>query len=281
MRVAAVNWQVRDCQDLDGFFGHVEELVAACHGAELIVMPELTSLELLSRQPDIDPDETPAYLADLLQPSFARFGDVSARYATTLVAGTHFARTDEGIVNTAVIGLPSGAVLADIPKVVLTQYESREWRIEPGRGLRTLPDRRVGVTVCYDVEFPESGRALAEAGVLVQCVPAFTEKAYGFQRVRWACRARSVENQIYVIHASLVGNLGKEPIPATVGTSAVLSPSTEPFPVSAVLAETKPDVEAVALADLDLQLLEAARVRGDVRNWEDRYRGDWTVWPAT
>src|SRR3569832_94081 len=126
------------------------------------------------------------------------------------------------------------------------------WQRVPGQNLIRMHDSRLGVTICYDSEFPESGRALAEEGVLVQCVPAFTETQRGFQRVRWSCRARAIENQNFVVHASLVGSLGREPAPSTYGSSAILTPSIEPFPIEAVLAETELGEEGVIVADLDL-----------------------------
>jgi len=137
------------------------------------------------------------------------------------------------------------------------------------------------VTVCYDCEFPESSRVLAESGMLVQVVPAFTETRHGFGRVRWSCHARAIENQLFVVHASLVGSLGREPVVSAVGSSAVLTPPIEPFPPGAVLAETDFGVEGVALAEIDFATLLKAREGGDVRNWNDRNRGDWTVRPAT
>jgi predicted amidohydrolase len=180
-------------------------------------------------------------------------------------------------VNTAIVLNPDGSVTTDVPKVVLTQYETNEWRLIPGQGLRSLPDERVGVTVCYDSEFPESGRSLAESGVCVQCVPAFTETEHGFHRVRASCRARAVENQIFVVHASLFGSLGREPVPNAVGSAAVMAPCSSPFPSNGVLAETPVNAEGVAYAELDFDALALARTAGDVRNWEDRSKGDWSV----
>jgi predicted amidohydrolase len=155
-------------------------------------------------------------------------------------------------------------------KVKLTTYEREVWKIAPGRGLSTLPDQQTSVLICYDSEFPEAGRALAERGVLLFCVPAFTETMHGFHRVRHSCHARAIENQVFVVHSSLVGSLGREPVPNAVGSSAILAPSFEPFPANGVLAETTMNEEEIAVAKLDFNALRKAREEGDVRNWHDR-----------
>ena len=152
-----------------------------------------------------------------------------------------------------------------------------EWNLGGASGLRVSSSGQIGVTICYDCEFPESGRALAEAGVLIQCVPAFTETQHGFQRVRWCAQARATENQVMVIHASLVGSLGAEPVLTTYGSSAILTPSIAPFPMSAILAETELNCEGIAKVDVDLDWLATSRSRGDVRNWNDRHVSDWKL----
>ena len=281
MRVAAVSWRIREVTGVAGFFAHAEELLAACEGCELVVLPECVSLELLTAWPDLPPAEAPRILAEAMASEVGRFGEIARRRGVAWVAGTHFFSTPDGIQNRAVYAGQDGQVVTDIPKVVMTQFEAHDWGIVAGGGLRILPDPRIGVTVCYDCEFPASGRALAESGVLVQCVPAFTETRRGFQRVRWSCQARAIENQLFVLHASLVGSLGREPVPNAVGSSAVLAPSVEPFPESAVLAETDWNEEGAAIATLDFEALAGARNSNDVRNWADRDAGDWTLSPAT
>lgn len=277
MRVAAVNWTVHETDSVDAFFDHCERLMSQCDGAELIVMPEFISLELLGMNPSVPVQKMAPFLAQVLQPRFGDFGDLAKAHKCTLIAGTHFVESGSQLLNAAVVATPDGNVCTDVPKVVMTQFECTEWGIDAGVGLRSLPDQRIGVTVCYDCEFPESARALAENGMLVQCVPAYTETERGFQRVRWSCHARAIENQTFVIHASLVGNLGREPIVSTHGSSAILAPSVEPFPVSAVLAETPFGEEAVAVANIDFEELEAARNSNDVRNWHDRKQ----AWPVS
>lgn len=278
MRAAAISWAVREIASEDEFFDHLSSLVlsAAEHGAELIVLPELPVLELLS----LSPSTSGRAVVDALEPHADRYeaelASLEAETRALIVGGSHL-RGNRNIC------LAGGAVIG---KRVLTQWEAVEWGLSPfvsssaESGLVvSLPSGRspqVGVTICYDCEFPASGRAIAEAGSLVQCIPSYTETRRGFQRVRWCAQARATENQVFVIHASLVGSLGREPVPSTFGSSAILTPSVEPFPESAILAETALGEEGIAVADLDFDALLRAREEGDVRNWNDRNAAQWS-----
>jgi len=276
LRVAAVAWKLRKIRRDGEFFGHMHDLVNEAYerGAQLVVFPEMQVLELLHLEKDLPENDVPKYLiqyATALEEWLVRISNSSGMM---IVGGAHFRETPEGIMNACAIADPQTGLVIGY-KNNLTTYEKQIWNIRGGAGLAKPHDGRVGVTICYDSEFPESGRALAEEGVLVQCVPAYTETQYGFQRVRWCCLARAVENQNFVIHSSLVGDLGREPVPSTYGNSAIIAPSLAQFPINAILDETPLNDEGLAIADLSFDLLEISRATGDVRNWNDRHRGDW------
>lgn len=262
MRVAAISFRVRTIRREAQFFEHVRRLVSRAIdlGATTIVLPELAVLELASlREPDASEGTLPAFLEAFAEPYVALLVDLAQSGKVTIVGGSHIERNR----NVCAQVDPSGSVVR-VEKHILTQWERTEWELDPGE-----PNGREGVAICYDCEFPELVRPLAERGIQLLCIPAYTETRHGFQRVRWSARARAVENQIFVAHASLVGSIGREPVVSTVGSSAILTPSNVPFPDGAVLAETKMNVEGIACADLDLDALEACRRSGDVRNWND------------
>jgi len=278
IRIAAVNWKLRTIRGDSEFFGHFYDLVEQAHGAgaNIIVVPELMVLELLHLEPQLKEPDVPKYLVQYGKAIEEWIERISNNSGLVLVGGSHFKETSEGIVNACAVGHPSlGIVLG--AKNNLTQYEKEMWDLVPGTSLVQIPDRRLGVTICYDSEFPESGRALAEGGVTIQCVPAFTESLYGFNRVRWSGHARTIENQCYLAHSSLVGDLGREPVPTTYGSSAILCPPLKQFPSSGILATTALNEEGIAIAELDMDLLEEARATGDVRNWHDRHLSQWPI----
>ena len=277
LRVASVAWKIRRNRGDGGYFAHWHDLVSAAHdeGAQAVVFPELHLLELLPLAKEVKPHDSAEYLVQYeaaMEEWIARIADSSGM---VIVGGSHFKRVGEGIENVCAVGIPGEGVRLQ-PKNNLTVYEREAWKLQPGRGLAKLP-QDLGVNVCYDVEFPGAARALAEAGMKVLCVPSWTETQRGFQRVRWSCLARSVELGVFVVHASLVGDLDREPVPWTFGSSMIAAPSVDPFPVEAILRETPLGEEGVIVADLDLVKLEVARAYGEVRNWDDRDKGDWTV----
>jgi predicted amidohydrolase len=277
LRVAASAWKIRPARGDSGYFGHFHDIVSFAHdeGAEVLVVPELHVLELLPLARDLDPWNAAKYLVQYEEAVEGWIKRISDSSGMIIVGGSHFKQTQNGIKNVCAIGIPGQSLIFN-EKNKTTLYERRMWRISEGEGLARLPNG-LGVTVCYDSEFPESGRALAESGTMVQCVPAWTDDQRGFQRVRWSCLARAVENQVYVVHSSLVGELGYEPVPSTFGSSAIIAPSVEPFPVHAILRETPLNEEGMVIADLDFEMLLAARRTGEVTNWYDRSAETWQM----
>jgi len=274
VKVAAANWVLRRVASVRDFEEHLLEIVDQAVGVDWLILPELLILEL-----------APLLGAEVAEPDLARalagFGDeyeallvrLAKDHAIGIIGGSHFARSGDRIVNLCAVVDPTGTVWRQ-RKNRLTRYERDVWHLEAGGGLTAMPPE-LGVLVCYDSEFPEAARAQAERGSRVLAVPAFTETRRGFQRVRWCCLARAVENQMFVVHASLTGSLGGEPVPQAVGSSAVIAPSTEPFPEAAILAETGWNQEGLAIATLDFDALELSRMEGSVRPWTERHDGVW------
>lgn len=273
MRVAAVNYEIRPISSHQEFVDHGRRLLESCKagGAELVVFPEFFTLELLSLAPAYEDRDVPGLIPpDCLEP----IADIAQELGLIWVAGSTFVPTKGGFQNVAKTFWPSGEV-NEQAKLVMTQFEAVDWGVTAGTGLKLIRDPRLAVTICYDCEFPEGGRILAERGALCHIVPAYTETEHGFWRVRNSCLARAIENQIFVIHASLVGSLRQEPVPMTYGSSAVIAPSVPPFPAGGVLSETPFNQEAIAFADLDFDALLKSRNEGDVRNWHDRRSARW------
>lgn len=261
-----------------GYFGHWHDLVSEAHdeGAKVVVFPELHLLELLPLAKKVKPEDSAEYLVQYCEAMEEWISRISDSSGMIIVGGSHFRRTtDDRIENVCAVGVPGQDIVLQ-PKNNLTVYESEAWNIKQGRGLARLPEG-LGVNVCYDSEFPGAARALAETGMKTLCVPSWTETRRGFQRVRWSCLARSIELGIFVVHSSLVGDLDREPVPWTFGSSMIAAPSVDPFPEEAILRETPINEEGVVYADLDYEMLEEARTKGEVRNWQDRDGGDWTV----
>jgi predicted amidohydrolase len=277
LRAACVAWKIRPVKSDGSYFAHFYDLVSAAHdeGADLVVFPELHVLELLPLARDLHPRDAALYLIQYSDAIESWIERISNSSEMIIVGGSHFRETPEGIKNVSAIAIP-GQGIRRVEKNVLTRYEENPWNLARGRGLAKLP-YDLGVTIGYDAEFPESARALASSGALIQCVPSHSRTQREFQRVRWSCLARAVENQIFVIHSSLVGRLGVEPLTETYGSSAIIAPNDDPFPTESILRETPLNEEGVVLADLDEAVLQQVRSGSESANWKDQARGDWSV----
>jgi predicted amidohydrolase len=130
---------------------------------------------------------------------------------------------------------------------------------------------KIGIVVCYDVEFPELIRLLADQGMNILFVPFLTDTQNGYMRVRNCAMARAVENECYVAIAGCVGNLPKvNNMDIQYAQSAVFTPSDFAFPTNSIKAETTPNTEMTLIVDVDLDLLKELHSHGSVRIMKDR-----------
>ena len=139
---------------------------------------------------------------------------------------------------------------------------------------------KVGILICYDVEFPELSRYLAIKGMDILLIPFWTDTKNAYLRVRRCAQSRAIENECYVAIAGSVGNIPKvENMDIQYAQSAIFTPSDFAFPHDAVAAEATPNTEMALIADLDVELLKELRLQGSVRNLSSR-RTDlyWIDW---
>lgn len=130
---------------------------------------------------------------------------------------------------------------------------------------------KIGVLICYDVEFPELPRILADEGMKILFVPFLTDTQNGYMRVRNCAAARAVENECYVAIAGSVGNLPKvHNMDIQFAQSMVFTPCDFSFPTNGVKAEATPNTEMILIADVDLMRLKQLHRFGSVRNLRDR-----------
>ena len=102
-------------------------------------------------------------------------------------------------------------------------------------------------------------------------MPFCTDERQSYLRVRYCCQARAVENQIYVVMSGNVGNLPKvNNMDIQYAQSCILTPCDFPFSRDGIAADTTPNVEMIAFADLRPETLMMARNNGTVKNLQDR-----------
>lgn len=158
-------------------------------------------------------------------------------------------------------------------KIHITPSEITAWGITGGNelGIFNTDCGKIGVVICYDVEFPELGRLYADQGAQMLFVPFLTDTQNGYHRVRRCAQAQAIENECYVAIAGCVGNLPKvSNMDIQYAQSAVFTPTDFAFPENAIKAQATPNNEMTLIVDVDLDLLRELNTKGSVRNLRDR-----------
>jgi predicted amidohydrolase/GNAT superfamily N-acetyltransferase len=200
------------------------------------------------------------------------FRDLAVRYNVNIIGGSTPALRGERVHNVCHVFRRDGTV-ATQEKIHPTPNERYWWNIEGGDELNLIDTDcgPIGVLICYDSEFPELTRHLVDQGINILFVPFLTDERQSYCRVRFCAQARAVENQIYVVLAGSCGNLPNvKNIDIHYAQSCILTPCDFPFSRDGVAADTTPNVEMVAFADLSLRALREARQTGTVLNLKDR-----------
>ena len=158
-------------------------------------------------------------------------------------------------------------------KLHVTPDEAKVWGMAGGNKLQAFDTDcgKIGILICYDSEFPELSRLLADEGMDILFVPFLTDTQNGYSRVRHCAQARAIENECYVAIAGSVGNLPKvHNMDIQFAQSMVFTPCDFAFPASGIKAEATTNTEMILIADVDIDLLRELNQFGSVRNLKDR-----------
>ncbi len=276
VRIAAYQYLLRPIRCFEDFATQVEFFVRSAqeYRCQFALFPEYFSMQLLSYLREPAPARAVRLLAQLTPEYETVFKRLAKESGLYIVAGTHPVIQGGELFNAAHLFTPNGKIFRQ-KKVHLTQTEKGPYQMSRGHGFYVYHTDfgRIAILVCYDVEFPEAARVLAEAGAQIIFVPSCTDERQGYFRVRYCAQARASENQIYVAMAGTVGNLPEVPCMAThYGQAAVLTPCDYFFARDGIAAEGTLNQEQMIIADVDLNLLEEQRIKGTVLPLNDLIR---------
>ncbi len=276
VRVACVQYQVRRVANFEEFAGYVDYFVetAADYRADFVVFPEFFTVQLLSSMEKLASLEGIRRLAEMTPQVEELMAGLARRYGVHIIAGSHPVpgNTPNELFNKSMVFLPDGSHV-DQPKLHITPAERTYWGITGGNELYAIqtPKVKIGVQICYDIEFPEASRYLADQGCEIIFVPYCTDNRQGHLRVKYCAQARAIENQIYVVTAGIIGNLPSVPaMDIHYGQAAVYTPSDFEFARDGVQAQADSNVETLLVTDLDISDLHRNRHTGSVTPRLDR-----------
>ncbi len=230
---------------------------AAAQGAQYVQTPEITTIMELERK----------RLVEALQPeegngAVSFFSGLAKELGIWLHVGSMAVLLDSGkIANRAFLFAPDGAKRARFDKIHMfdvelpggeTYRESKNYEAGGAGVLAPLPWGVLGLTICYDLRFPQLYRALAKAGADFLAIPSAFTKKTGAAHWHTLLRARAIENGCFVLAAAQAGKheCGRE----TYGHSLVVSPWGD------IIAEADGEDPGLILATIDPQaVLEARR----------------------
>ncbi|MEW6660928.1 MAG: carbon-nitrogen hydrolase family protein [Bacillota bacterium] len=274
--VAAVQYDIGPLTSAEEFWHKVGHIVkrAQKKGVQLLVFPEYLTAHLLALTPPMEHAGANRYLHEFTGEYHKRFALLSRDTGMTILGGTHILKEDAGYVNAAFLFFPDGTIEMQ-KKVHMTPEERQVWGLTPGDSFAVYDTAagKAAVLVCYDIEFPEAGRIVADMGAEVILCPSYTDGAAGYHRVRNCCQARAIENQLFVVLSGIIGVLPHVPqIDFGHSQAGLFAPCDFPFPDNGILALGKANSPMLVSADLDLGLLKENRAKGQVSPYQDRRR---------
>jgi predicted amidohydrolase len=275
LRLGLLQYPVGRPASVAAFGAKLDEWLArAAHRADLLVLPEYACVELGAALAGAEIADEAAELAAMVEHAagiLAAMRAAAMRAGVWLLPGTLPMRDGARVVARAPLIAADGR-MAFQEKRMMTRFEAERWGISAGAPPRVFdtPWGRLGISICYDIEFPKHVRAQVEAGAWLILAPSCTDTPHGFTRVSISAAARAIENQCFVAVAPTVGEAPwSAALDTNRGHAAVFGPADRGFPEDGVLARGAMDAPQWLFCELDPARLDAVRENGAVRNHRD------------
>lgn len=235
---------------------------AAARGAKLVCFPEVMNLIGRNVGEGGGKEQIPGYTTDILCKKAKEHG-------IYIHGGSITQELPEGkrSANTSVLISPEGEILASYSKLHMfditladgTPFNESD-KVRPGDGIVTVETELgvLGMSICYDVRFPELYRLMALRGAQVIFVPASFTMPTGKDHWEPLLRARAIENGCYIVAP---GQMGKKPAYVAYGNSLAADPW------GTVIARAK-DAPGITYAEIDLDYLD--QIRRQIPSLENR-----------
>lgn len=275
VRLGLIQWQMRLYDGLEELFTQVEYFVdaVAAYKSDFVLFPEFFNAPLMADYNHLSEAGAIRKLAEFTDEIRDRFVTLAVTYNVNIITGSMPQLADDGkLLNVGFVCRRNGTY-EKFTKIHITPDETKAWGLSGGDEVKVIQTDcgPIGVLICYDVEFPELSRILAQQQMRMLFVPFLTDTQNGYSRVRYCARARAIENECYVAIAGSVGNLPKvENMDIQFAQAVVFTPCDFSFPTNGIKAEATANTEMILVADVDLDLLRELHQFGAVKNLKDR-----------
>ena len=274
VRLGLIQWQMRPYKDLDELLNQAEYFIDAVAGyrSDFVLFPEFFNAPLMAKDNHLSTPDAIRELAKHTAAIVQKFSEFSISYNINIISGSMPEMKDGRLYNVGYLCRRDGSV-DRYEKLHVTPDEAKVWGMQGGSQIKAFDTDcgKIGVLICYDSEFPELSRLLADEGMDILFVPFLTDTQNGYSRVRHCSQARAIENECYVAIAGSVGNLPNvENMDIQFAQSMVFTPCDFSFPTNGIKAEATPNTEMILIADVDIDLLRELNQFGAVKNLRDR-----------
>lgn len=274
IRLGLIQWQMRRYDDVDSLMRQAEYFIDAvsAYRSDFALFPEFFNAPLMAKNNHLSEANAIRELAKHTEEIVQRFSNFSIAYNINIIAGSMPEMKGDKLYNVSYLCKRDGTV-ERCEKIHVTPDEAKVWGMQGGNEVKVFDTDcgKIGILICYDSEFPELSRLLADEGMDILFVPFLTDTQNGFSRVRHCSQARAIENECYVAIAGSVGNLPNvHNMDIQFAQSMVFTPCDFAFPSNGVKAEATPNTEMILIADVDIDLLRELHEFGAVRNLKDR-----------
>jgi len=290
VKISAAQFKVKKIDNVKEFYSHVKSFVeaAAKQKSDFVVFPEYHTSEIITSFPEASKasmNEVPSLFKKLAKEYCKEYVETikqfSSEYGLTIIGwNLSYNSEDNRIYNVAYLAEPDGFMFEQ-RKIHIYPAE-KLWDVEGYNKLEVVKTKKakVGLMICYDSEFPEIARTLMFKGAQILFCPSAAFSERGFWRVRHSCEARAVENQVYVVQCSCLGEL---PFPVESpfsfwGRASILTPIDDVINVpNGVLVEGKTNEESLITGEVDLEKLNLSRNSSEATILKDRRLDIFTV----
>jgi predicted amidohydrolase/ribosomal protein S18 acetylase RimI-like enzyme len=274
IRLGLIQWQMRSLGNLEALFEQSEFFIDVVSGysCDFAVFPELFIAPLMADYNHMTEAEAIRELAKHSEPIRKRFQELAISYNINIISGSMPYLESGNLYNVGFLCKRDGTSEM-YTKIHITPNEAQHWGMKGGSEIKTFDTDcgKIGIMICYDVEFPEVSRIMADEGMNILFVPFLTDTQNAYIRVKHCAQARAIENECYVAIAGCVGNLPKvNNMDIQYAQAAVFTPSDFAFPSNGIKAEATPNTEMTLIVDVDLRLLKELHEHGSVRILKDR-----------
>ena len=211
VRVGLVQWQMRSYKTLDDLFEQVEFFVDAVsdYKSDFVLFPEYFNAPLMSKFNDKGESQAIRGLAKYTDEIRDRFINLAISYNINIITGSMPYVKEDGLLYNVGFLCRRDGTYEMYEKMHVTPDEIKSWGLSGGKLLQTFDTdcAKVGVLICYDVEFPELSRLMADQGMQILFVPFLTDTQNAYSRVRVCAQARAIENECFVVIAGCVGSI--------------------------------------------------------------------------